>query len=129
MSNDADARKRRYRRRLPSPDLVGLVTGIHAYAEGGEALDGLIESASLTVPLIISFGTPYRIGLGRRPTAADRYGSFGAGLYLGPVIMDSDGMAECIQVNFTPLGGARFFGLPMRELADRMVPLDDLEDR
>lgn len=117
-----------YWRRVPA-GLDGLVTGIHGYAERGEAMDGLVEAASLTVPLIINFGGPFRIGLGRHPTQADRYASFAAGLFLGPVVMDSDGEAQCIQVNFTPLGGSRFFGLPMRELADRMVPIADLGDR
>ena len=43
--------------------------------------------------------------------------------------MDSDGEAQCVQVNFTPLGGRLFFARPMSELADCMVPLDDLGDR
>jgi AraC-like DNA-binding protein len=119
----------RYWHRDPAPELAGLVSGIHGYAEGGDAMVGAVEAASLDVPLIVNFGGPIRIGLGRKPTQADRYGSFAAGLFLGPVLMDSDGNAQCIQVNFTPLGGSRFFGLPMRELANRMVPLDDLGDR
>lgn len=119
----------RFWHRPPPPDLRGLVTGIYAYAEGGEAMAGVVEAASLTVPLIINLGAPFRIGLGRTPTQSDRYGSFAAGLFAGPVIMESDGTAECIQVNFTPLGSRRFFGLPMHELAERMVPLADLGDR
>jgi AraC-like DNA-binding protein len=118
-----------YWHRDPAPELASLVTGIHGYAEAGAAMNGVVEAASLDVPLIINFGTPFRIGLGRRPTQADRYASFAAGLFLGPVLMDSDGEAQCIQVNFTPLGGSRFFGMPMHELADRMVPLADLGDR
>ena len=34
----------------------------------------------------------------------------------------------CVQVDFTPLGAYRFFGLPMRELSGSMVSLDDLAD-
>jgi AraC-like DNA-binding protein len=124
----SDKGQRHWRRETAS-DLAGFVTGIHGYAERGEKMSGAVETASLTVPLIINFGGPFRIGLGRRPTDADCYESFAAGLFLGPVVMDSDGEAECIQVNFTPIGGSRFFGLPMRELADRMVPLADLGDR
>lgn len=118
----------RYWHRVPGPDLSGLVTGIYGYAERGSAMKGVVEAASLTVPLIVNFGGPFRIGLGRKPSEADRFGSFAAGLFLGPVVMDSDGEAQCIQVNFTPIGGSRFFGLPMRDLADRMVPLVDLGD-
>ncbi|WP_274628537.1 helix-turn-helix domain-containing protein [Arvimicrobium flavum] len=118
----------RFWHRPTPPDLAGLVTGLYGYAERGTPLAGAVETASLTVPLIINFGTPFRIGLGRQPSAHDRYTSFAAGLFLGPVMMDSDGDAHCIQVNFTPLGGRRFFGMPMTELADRMVPLADLCD-
>jgi len=115
--------------REPAAELAGLVTGFHAYAENGQRLEGLVETASLTVPLIISFDGSFRIGLGQAPTPRDRYASFAAGLFLGPIIMDSDGDAQCLQVNFTPLGGRQFFNLPMQELADRMVALSDLGDR
>jgi len=43
--------------------------------------------------------------------------------------MNSGGDCACVQVDFTPLGAYRFFGLPMRELSSRMVGLDDLADR
>ncbi len=115
--------------RAPAPQLATLVTGIFGYREHGQAMNGLVEAASLTVPLIVNFGSPFRIGLGRKPSAADSHGSFAAGLFAGPIIMDSDGAAQCIQINFTPLGGRLFFGRPMSEFADCMVALDDLEDR
>lgn len=114
--------------RSPAARLNMLVSGIYGYRENGAAMRGLTETASLTVPLIVNFGSPFRIGLGKPPTLADSYGSFAAGLFAGPIVMDSDGAAECIQINFTPLGGRLFFGLPMSELADRMVALDDLAD-
>ncbi|OCC00612.1 hypothetical protein BA190_32975 [Labrys sp. WJW] len=115
--------------RPPAPRLAALVSGIFGYREYGEAMNGLVEAASLTVPLIVNFGSPFRIGLGRKPTALDSHDSFAAGLFAGPIIMDSDGAAQCIQINFTPLGGRLFFARPMSEFTDRMVALDDLEDR
>ena len=78
------------------------------------------------VPLIISFGTPFTIALGREPDAADRQRSFAAGLYAGAVYIESDGGAECVQVDFTPLGAFRFFGGAVVELAARMVEIDDV---
>ncbi|TIU68836.1 MAG: helix-turn-helix transcriptional regulator, partial [Mesorhizobium sp.] len=54
------------------------------------------------------------------------FASFAAGLFAGPVVIESFGGACCVQVNFTPLGARRFFGLAMRELTDRMVGLDDV---
>ncbi|MGE0279173.1 MAG: helix-turn-helix domain-containing protein [Rhizobiaceae bacterium] len=128
MGSLSDQSEPRYRRRAPAAALLGLITGIYGYEERGDALQGVVETASLDVPLIINFGSSYRIGLGRSPNQNDRYGSFAAGLFAGPVVMDSDGDAQCIQVNFTPVGGRLFFARPMNDLANCMVPLDDLSD-
>ena len=87
------------------------------------------ETASLVVPLIISFGTPFPIALGREPDTADRQPSFAAGLYAGPVLIKSDGGAECVQVDFTPLGAYRFFGSAVVDLAARMIDMSDVLGR
>lgn len=111
-----------------TPELAGMVDEIIGYRENGLGIDDAIEMAALVVPFIISFGDSFAIGLGKPPGADDRFGSFASGLFAGPVVISSSGHSECIQVNFTPLGAWRFFGMPMDELADRMVPLDDLGD-
>ncbi len=111
------------------PGLVGDVHSIVGYREDGRALHGAMEMASLVVPLIIGFGAPFRIALGRPPVSDDSYGSFTSGLYPGFVVIDSTGAAECIQIDFTPLGAFRFFGLPMWEISNCMVRLDELADR
>lgn len=114
--------------RSASPDLDGMVERFIGYREHGQAISGNVEMAALVVPLVISFGDAFEIGLGHAPGSNDRYNSFASGLYAGPVVISSNGAAECIQINFTPLGAWRFFGLPMSELAARMVTLDDLGD-
>jgi AraC-like DNA-binding protein len=114
------------KRRAPSPVLRSDVVEIIGYQEHLAGHFRQIELASLVVPLIISFGDPFAIGLGRLPGKNDLYGSFAAGLFGGPVFIDSFGAACCIQVNFTPPGAYRFFGLPMHELANRMVALNDI---
>lgn len=113
-------------RRAPGPWLQGSVTDICGYRETMPGHFRNIEYASLTVPLVISFAEPFAIGLGKEPGDNDRFASFAAGLYAGPVVIESRGGACCIQVNFTPLGARRFFGLAMSELTDRMVGLDDV---
>ena len=116
--------------RRPAPaGSEGLVIDIIGYRERVGQLIRQTESAALVAPLIISFGEPFEIGLGREPGRNDRYGSFAAGLCAAPALINSYGAAHCLQVNFTPLGARRFFARPMRELADRMVTIDDLEDR
>jgi AraC-like DNA-binding protein len=117
-----------WRRKRPRPELAGAVLDMVGYQENGERLTGSVEMASLVVPLVIGFGAPFAIALGRRPQPGDDFASFTAGLFAGHVLIDSTGTSACIQVNFTPLGAYRFFGLPMRELSSRMVPLDDLAD-
>lgn len=114
------------RRRLPNPGLEGIVTDICGYRETASGHLRAIEYASLTVPLVISFAEPFAIGLGKAPGDNDRFGSFAAGLFAGPVIIESFGCACCVQVNFTPLGARRFFRRPMSELTDSMVVLDDV---
>src|SRR4051812_28378851 len=116
-------------RRAPRPELVGSVARMVGYCENGWRLTGAVEMASLIVPLIVSFGAPFSIALGRKPATGDDHASFAAGLYAGHVVMNSGGDCACVQIDFTPLGAYRFFGLPMRELAGRMVSLDDLADR
>jgi AraC-like DNA-binding protein len=114
------------RRRLPTPGLEGIVTDICGYREMAPGYLRNVEYASLTVPLVISFAEPFAIGLGKAPGDNDRFASFAAGLYAGPVMIESFGGACCVQVNFTPLGARRFFRLPMSKLTDSMVVLDDV---
>ncbi|CDX44469.1 Helix-turn-helix, AraC domain-containing protein [Mesorhizobium sp. SOD10] len=112
-------------RRKPAASLAGIVTDICGYREIWPGHFRIVEYASLTVPLVISFAEAFAIGLGHTPGDNDRYASFAAGLFAGPVMIESFGGACCVQVNFTPLGARQFFGLPMSELRDRMVGLDD----
>ncbi|TPM55248.1 helix-turn-helix transcriptional regulator [Mesorhizobium sp. B2-2-4] len=114
------------RRRLPSPALAGIVSDICGYRETAPGHYRNVEYAFLTVPLVISFAEPFAIGLGKPPSDNDRFASFAAGLYAGPVMIESFGGACCVQVNFTPLGARRFFDQPMSGLTDRMVSLDDV---
>lgn len=113
-------------RRTSGPCLRGAVTDICGYRETASGRFRNVEYASLTVPLVISFAEPFAIGLGKDPGDNDRFASFAAGLFAGPVVIESFGGACCVQVNFTPLGARRFFGLAMSELTDRMVGLDDV---
>jgi AraC-like DNA-binding protein len=113
-------------RRAPSQRTAGLISGMSGYREMARGRFSLRETASLVVPFIISFGTPFLIALGREPDAADRQPSFAAGLYAGPVLIESDGGAECVQVDFTPLGAYRFFGGAVVDLAARMIDIGDV---
>lgn len=116
-------------RRSASPHLAHLVSSISFYRERGLGLAGFRHAAPLALPLLVSLGTPFRIALGRRPEGEDRRPSFAAGLFPGPVLIESDGRAECVQVDFTPLGAYRFYGGAVPDLTARIVGLDDVLGR
>jgi AraC-like DNA-binding protein len=112
--------------RPPSRRLEGIVSRLTGYREVTVGHFRQVEAASLVMPLVINFSGSFAIGLGRAPGGNDHFGSFAAGLYAGPVVIDSFGTASCVQIDFTPLGARRFFRMPMTELTDRMVALDDV---
>lgn len=116
-------------RRSASPRLARLVSSISFYRERGLGLTAFRHAAPLALPLLVNLGTPFRIALGHQPDTADARPSFAAGLFPGPVLIESDGRAECVQVDFTPLGAYRFFGGAVPDLTARMVGLDDILGR
>jgi AraC-like DNA-binding protein len=108
----------------PQADLLGDVVRYAGYLEhGGWSIDNR-EVASPIVPLIINLGDPFRIRMGANGSIEHR--SFLAGLYDGYADVASMGRAHCMQVDLTPLGAYRFFAMPMRDLAARTVPLDQI---
>ena len=116
-------------RQPASPRLAHLVSSISFYRERGIGLSGFRHAAPLALPLLLNLGTPFRIALGRRPETADSQPSFTAGLFPGPVMIESDGRAECVQIDFTPLGAYRFYGGAVPHLAARMVGIEDVLGR
>ena len=110
------------------PRLRGLVDAIAGYREQGSGLQSNPEYASLTIPLLIGFRAPFAIRFGEDGKPRNIQ-SFTSGLYPGTVFVDSAGDAECVQVNFTPLGARRFFGLPMSEFGGQLIEFDLIADR
>jgi AraC-like DNA-binding protein len=116
--------------KVPPPvELQGLVLDIALYRETSGKPIRQIETASLVVPMLIGFAEPFEIALGREPTSDEGFHSFTSGLCLTPVNIASAGACSCLEITLTPLGARRFFGVPMSELRERMIHLDDLEDR
>jgi len=105
-----------------------LLSNITGYEERSPGINRQVETASLTIPFILSFGDPFEIGLGEHPTKDNAVPSFLAGLCGAPVYIQSNGRAKCLQVNFTPRGARQFFRLPMELLTDRMLSVHDIVD-
>jgi AraC-like DNA-binding protein len=81
------------------------------------------------IPLIISFGDEIAVsgpgGVSSRP----RLVSFLTGLSDGPAITEHGGAQAGIQINLTPLAAYRLLQMPMSELTNRAVGLDELLGR
>jgi AraC-like DNA-binding protein len=83
------------------------------------------ELPSADVTLIFGLGPELRL---LEPFPA-RHTSFVAGLDERSAVMEHDGEAAGVEVNLTPLGAHRLFGVPMHVLARRVVELDDVLGR
>lgn len=75
------------------------------------------------VVMIFGFGEPLALD---GPGGVRRLTSFAAGLHDTYVDTTMSGAAEGVQVNLTPLGARRLLGVPMRELANRVVSLEEV---
>lgn len=125
---DASSAPEVIRRHVPAR-LAHVASSISCYRERGLGLKDFRHAAPLAFPLLINLGSPFRIALGRDPGRADRQPSFAAGLFPGPVQIESDGRAVCIQIDLTPLGAYRFYGGAVPHLSGRMVDIGDLLGR
>jgi AraC-like DNA-binding protein len=77
-------------------------------------------------PVIFSFGAPFRVFDAADPARFVDRGSFATGPFDRFVLVGSTGSYSCVQVNFTILGARLFLGVPLRDLANHVVPLDEV---
>jgi AraC-like DNA-binding protein len=112
----------------PHPSLRGVVLGYEGFAERASGPVTFRELPCTYVPVIIDLDAGWTVAH-RQPATPLRLGSFVAGITDGPVLVSHGGSAHCLQVNLTPLGARRLIGLPMSELANRTVPIDDVFGR
>ena len=113
--------------RAPGPALAGAVIAYTGFAQRERQPVRFRELPCAYVPLILDLGEGWRVGDPRRPDRApERLGSFVAGLTDGPVMVEHGGAAHCLQVDLAPLAARRLLGMPMSELANRSVPLEDV---
>lgn len=124
LAYEGDAGSWEIWRGLPHPALAPHVIGYSGYRETGGKPVWRRELPCSFIPLIINFDEPFTLRDGR--AAETRYRSFTAGVYSAPVIVGSGGSAFCLQVNFSPLGALRFFGVAQSEIAGRTLALADL---
>lgn len=114
--------------RQPHPRLSGQVEGTYCgWVESSVHLSHRREVPSGIVPVILNLGPAIGVATPRASMGAIRYfNAFVAGLHDTYAITESSGELAGVQVNFTPLGARRFLGLPMHELTNRVVELEDV---
>jgi AraC-like DNA-binding protein len=110
-----------------APRLRRYVLGYCGYEEETVGFTRRRELPSGEVILIIGFGPELRtkypdLSPGRDATAR----SFVAGLHDTHCIVETPGTQAGIQVNMTPIGAHLLLGVPMHELTNRVVELDNL---
>lgn len=96
-------------------DLRGLPAGVHC-GPPGRALTAVI---SLSVPLELSADIDDR-------APVTWFSSVAGGLMCRSVAIHHDGRQHGVQLSLTPLGARAIYGMPAAELAQRLVPLDEL---
>jgi AraC-like DNA-binding protein len=113
--------------RAPAPALCAFVRRYYGFRETTSAPMRRREGPGVDVIVLFSFGFDWRIGAATDPSAPwERHTSFAAGLHEASVLTEHDGESYGLQISLTPPGAFALFGLPMHELADRTIALDDL---
>ncbi|RXT48133.1 hypothetical protein B6S44_23980 [Bosea sp. Tri-44] len=108
----------------PRRDLAGAVLGYTGYREHRAEPVLRREVPVLVLPLIVNFAAPFALSVAGGQSTAPQ--GFAAGLIDRPVLVSSTGLAACVQVDFTLAGAYGFFQLDQRDMAGRIVDLDDL---
>jgi AraC-like DNA-binding protein len=103
----------------PDPRLRSGVLSYTGYVEHATRPMRRLEVPFAGIPLIISLGPTILVD-------GVSHGSFVGGLDDSATITEYSGEQRGLQVNLTPLGARRLLGLPMCELARRVVALDDV---
>src|SRR5437879_6543411 len=114
----------------PAPALRGIVVEYRGYRSDAPAPPAQPEHPAGVVPVIVDLGSGWHVATpasGYRPVRMD---GFVAGMHDAFALVRAAGPALGVQVDLSPLGARRLLGgLPMHELANRAVPLEDLLGR
>jgi AraC-like DNA-binding protein len=111
---------------LPHPALRPFV---REYVGGSERTNEPLcrrELPTEIAPVIINFGAPFRAFDQNDLTTYVDLGSFATGAWDTYALVGTTGAYSCVQINFTILGARLFLQQPLRPLANREVPLDNV---
>jgi AraC-like DNA-binding protein len=111
------------------PRLSGYVRNYTGYNERSAAPLCRLEVPSADVTLILSPSSELEHRDTRGAAGSTRHTSFVAALHDRYALVQHGGFQEGVEVRLTPLGAHAMFGLPMHELTNRVIELDELFGR
>lgn len=117
---------------MTAPPRTALREAVRQYSEFRERSDVPIdrsEAAGVDPVLIVEFEDPLIVADVADRECPRRWQSFAAGTSQAPTATLHAGTQHCVEVRLTPLGLYRMSGVPMHELTDRVVSLEDLFGR
>ena len=110
----------------PPASLADVIESYTGYSERSAAPLRRLELPSVGIVLIFDFGPTLRFLDAKSGTLTGRHhGGFVAGLSERPVLTETTGVQSGLHVSLTPLGARRLLGLPMGELANTVLGIDD----
>jgi len=113
--------------RGPHPALRRYVRSYYGFTEETAGPLRRREGPGSSVVIVISFEHEWRTGQALAPEQPfERFTSFVAGMHDASVLTEHSGRSEGIQVNLSPPAAAVVLGIPMHELARRIVPFEDV---
>ncbi len=112
--------------RAPMSVLRGHVRAIHGWSERGAEPVRRKEFSYGDVVLIVNLDAPVRILDPREPSGFVAPRAFVGGVDDRHVVTEHDGIAAGLQISLSPLGARALLGMPLREIAGRVVELEDL---
>src|SRR5919201_4225002 len=110
--------------RAPHPALAEHVLRMSGYIERTHAPLSRLEAPFRGIVVILSFD--HRLRLVDAAGRDEMHTSFTAGLSDGPTFTEHAGSQHGIQVDLTPPAARALLGVPLRELTNRIVRLEDV---
>jgi AraC-like DNA-binding protein len=113
----------------PDPRLRGYVLSYCSYHENTSSFTRRRELPSERVVVIVNLGEPIRVSAPHHEGWSVQGEGFVAGMHDTYALTETGGSQAGVQVDLTPVGAHLLFGLPMHELSQRVVTLEELFGR
>lgn len=127
VSHESDGDSWEFSFGRPAPYLSGYINSYCSYTERTSTFTQRRELPSDRITMIINLGEPLRVRVtGDEAGWSEQATGFISGLADSYALTETGGSQRGIEVNLTPVGAHLMLGLPMFELANRVVTLEQM---